>query len=232
MNITSDYNLINPISQLENDFTNEQNNTAASSDADKLLKEAETLAMKNTDPKAKNLVMLAATAIRNGNPEAAKKYAQKAINIIKPPEDVIINKADQNNKTVSDNATDKKSKTSHAYQDASGDVGVSFSSPQELSGPQSFLAVPSHENEHVRRKLSKAILEGRHIQVFVSYDTEYDPETGEAYLAGGKTSAIEFPTIKLVKEEKNLHLPREQKQLAQQSQQGKQGLKNKIDVYA
>jgi hypothetical protein len=61
-----------------------------------------------------------------------------------------------------------------------------------LSGPQSFLAVPAHEAEHVGRRVSEAVLNGERIWVIVSYRIRYDPETGQPYMAGGTTRTIKF----------------------------------------
>jgi hypothetical protein len=80
----------------------------------------------------------------------------------------------------------------HTYKDVSHDAGVSFTYPSSLTGPQSFLAVPAHEAEHVGRRVSEAVLKGERILVTVSYRVRYDPRTGQPYIAGGTTRTVKL----------------------------------------
>ncbi len=85
-----------------------------------------------------------------------------------------------------------KKLTTRAYQDASSDGGVSFSSAAYLSAPHAALAVIGHEMEHVNAALAQALVEGRTIRsLTVSYGYAIDPATGEAYSTGGSTR-VEF----------------------------------------
>jgi len=171
------------------------------------------LAQKGMDPstiRANNLIRLAETALKNGNQEAADRYANQAMNTLDSPKD-------NSNEFVNPqllpetptpeipgsepvNQTEpvrKPASTEHTYKDISHDIGVSFSSPTKMSGAQSFLAVPAHEAEHVRRRIGEAVLKGNNVMVIVSYQIKYDPVTGEPYMAGGETKAISLPKFEV-----------------------------------
>lgn len=154
-----------------------------------------------SDPRAINLIILAETALKNGNNYAALNFSNWAIDIlipksniglntgkIKPPVEHKPEKTSQNKNEISRKSTQPK----HMYQDVSHDAGVSFSYASSLNGPQSFISVPAHEAEHVGRRLSEAILNGDQIMVYVTYKIRYDPSTGQPYMAGGETRSITF----------------------------------------
>jgi hypothetical protein len=100
-----------------------------------------------------------------------------------------------NNEDYSSQKIEIKEKTKpvkHMYKDVSNDIGVSFTYPSSLTGPESFLAVPAHEGEHVARAVSEAVLKGEKVLVTVSYSIDYDPVTGEPYMSGGLTRITKF----------------------------------------
>jgi hypothetical protein len=160
--------------------------------------------------KALDLVLLAETALDNGNPYAAQDFADRAIEFISEedevkqkkaaPEKININKPENNDKKnnfhENNQINNKQKSISHIYKDVSNDAGVSFSYASPLTGPESFFAVPSHEGEHVARRVAEAMLKGDQIMVFVSYDIRYEPETGQPYMAGGETWAVTFSPLK------------------------------------
>jgi len=151
------------------------------------------------DPRALNLMFMAETALKNGNTAAAENFANKAMQILKPKQDIDIKGKDAPQKAKpiaidNDNRApvEKPKQVKHTYQDVSSDVGVSFTYASRLTGPQSFIAVPAHEAEHVARRVSEAVFNGERILVLVSYKVRYDPRTGQPYLAGGTTRAIKL----------------------------------------
>lgn len=155
--------------------------------------------IKNNDPRVINLILMAEVSLKNGNPVAANNFARRAIQILTPEQYIGLNKKThelpqeykqekinyKNNKLIGNHK-----ETIHKYKDVSNDAGVSFSYPSNLTGPESFLAVPAHEAEHVGKRVSEAVLKGERILVSVSYDIRYDPATGEPYMAGGETRTI------------------------------------------
>jgi len=149
------------------------------------------------DPRALNLINMAETAVKNGNSFAAKNFAGKAVKMLAPkampdlkPE---VLEPKPVKKNIEKNRPEKKAETStHMYQDASGDAGVSFTYPAPLTAAQSFIAVPAHEAQHVGRRISEAVLNGDRVLVYVTYKVRYDPNTGEAYMAGGVTRSITY----------------------------------------
>jgi hypothetical protein len=156
-----------------------------------------------------NLILMAETALKNGNENAASEFARRALNIVEPAQDLPGKKepeplapvnaekkeAPEPVKTGKRAGVEPQHKTksaTHMYHDVSHDAGVSFTSPSSLSGPESFLAVPAHEGEHVQRRVGEATLKGERVLVVVSYDVRYDPSTGEPYMAGGTTRVIQL----------------------------------------
>ncbi|MEJ2664091.1 MAG: hypothetical protein P8107_08630 [Spirochaetia bacterium] len=153
------------------------------------------------NPRALNLVLMAQTALKNGNATAAQNFADRAERILQPglpsvpltkpnPEAPPVPPTAEKIKKRVPPPEQKPAETRHMYHDVSHDAGVSFSYASSLSGPESFFAVPAHEAEHVGRRVSEAILRGERIMVSVSYRIKYDPRTGEPYMAGGVTRAI------------------------------------------
>ena len=155
-----------------------------------------------------DLVILAETALSNGNTFAAKNFADMAVQIINDESDFkekpvfqgkrVANKNGNENNFHENNPIQHNRHKSavHIYKDISNDVGVSFSYASPLTGPESFFAVPAHEGEHVSRRISEAMLKSKEVMVFVSYKIRYDPETGEPYMAGGETWSITFSHLK------------------------------------
>ncbi|MBN2532292.1 MAG: hypothetical protein JXB88_05345 [Spirochaetales bacterium] len=168
--------------------------------AENILKRAKAMALlrDKTGVQATNLIRMAETALKNGNPVSARNFAQKVVQML-IPDNVgnSLKKEIQLPEPVQPAQVrpEKKKHTEHTYQDASNDPGVSFTYPGNLTGPESFLAVPAHEYEHVRRSLQEAILNGEPVRVYVSYRVRYDPATGEPYMAGGVTRTIRLPDI-------------------------------------
>jgi hypothetical protein len=154
----------------------------------------------NGNMRALNLIRLAEIAFKNGKPDAADDFARQAIALLEPPGKVIQTRQallpSIPRKSEHTHEIKKPEQTVHYYKDKSSDVGVSFSYPAKLTGPQSFIAVPAHEYEHVRRRIGEAWLEGERVLVYVSYKLRYDPATGQAYLAGGKTTSINLSKYK------------------------------------
>ncbi|MBN1799533.1 MAG: hypothetical protein JW822_13240 [Spirochaetales bacterium] len=151
------------------------------------------------DPRALNFMYMAETALKNGNMAAARNFAQKAMHILKPEQDVYRKdkKLSREQKSIKiDNnhqePVEKPKQVKHTYQDVSNDVGVSFTYPAKLTGAQSFIAVPAHEAEHVGRRVSEAVLNGERVMILVSYKIRYDARTGQPYVAGGTTRAIKI----------------------------------------
>lgn len=74
------------------------------------------------------------------------------------------------------------------YQDISGDPGVSFKQPTQLTSGQAEVLVRFHERQHLRRETQEAKADGRKV-VYAYTAVEYrtDPATGERYVKGGKT---------------------------------------------
>lgn len=74
------------------------------------------------------------------------------------------------------------------YQDVSGDPGVSFKQPTQLTSGQAEVLVRFHERQHLRRETQEAETQGRKV-VYAYTAVEYrtDPATGERYIKGGKT---------------------------------------------
>ncbi|MBN1700120.1 MAG: hypothetical protein JW881_21595 [Spirochaetales bacterium] len=159
--------------------------------------------------RAVNLIRLAETALKNGNSIAAEDFARKAIALFDrtgeafPAENDRPNPVLERPKPVLERPGQtpeikKPEQTVHTYKDSSSDAGVSFSYPAQLSGSQSFLAVPAHEYEHVRRRIGEATMKGERVMVLVSYKLRFDPQTGQAYLAGGRTRTISLSKYKPV----------------------------------
>ena len=162
------------------------------------------------NPKAMDLVLLAETALSDGNNFAAEDFADRAIQIIfqendvKPksntPEKIKNNKPENETREINFHGnkqiSNKHISSIHMYKDVSNDAGVSFSYASPLTDSESFFSVPAHEGEHVARRVGEAMFKGDQIMVFVSYKIRYDPESGEAYMAGGETWAITFSHLK------------------------------------
>ena len=156
-------------------------------------------AMGKLDPRALNLMFMAETALKNGNTPAASNFANKALKILKSKEGVDIERKyssqEQKPSTILNSnfeQVEKQKHIKHSYKDISNDPGVSFTYTTSLTGPQSFIAVPAHEAEHVRRRVSEAVFNGERVMVLVSYKVRYDPETGQSYMAGGTTRTIKI----------------------------------------
>jgi hypothetical protein len=159
---------------------------------------AKTLVYRGNNPgsaRALNLILMAETALKNGNPDAAAEFAWRAIDLMNPEPELIRKTSGR----VQEPETGRKSRfvpavkhrtASRVYHDVSHDPGVSFKYASPLTGPQSFIAVPAHEGEHVGLRVGEATFRGENIIVIVSYDVRYDPETGEAYIAGGLTRTV------------------------------------------
>lgn len=181
---------------------NVSNEPANDIQADKAIKRARAMLslQRKTNLRAVNLMQMAETALKNGNQVSANDFAKKVLTMLslKEKEAEIPVKTDiqpvepRVRKPVK-YVEGGKRHTEHTYQDASNDPGVSFSYPGQLTGPESFLAVPAHEKEHVRRSISEAMLNGEKVLVYVSYRVRYDPATGEPYMAGGVTRTIKYP---------------------------------------
>ncbi|MBN1409397.1 MAG: hypothetical protein JW969_01040 [Spirochaetales bacterium] len=144
-----------------------------------------------------NIILMAETALKNGNINAASQYAERALTVMEPVkgDSKGIKKfppKNEKNEDIPAKSEKKNRSTKHIYQDVSHDAGVSFTSPSALTGPESFLAVPAHEGEHVQRRVSDATLKGERVMVLVSYDVRYDPRTGEPFMAGGTTRVIKI----------------------------------------
>ena len=158
----------------------------------KIIKAKSMLYQKNMQsiPNAVNFIFMAETALKNGNAAAADNFTKRAMQVINPIEDtetIPYLQAEYNPPKM-----ENPEHTEYSYHDVSSDPGVSFSSPSKLTGPESFIAVPAHEKEHVSRRISEALLSGDRIYVSVSYRIKYDPNTGEAYMAGGTTRTVRF----------------------------------------
>lgn len=170
--------------------------------AEKIVKRARAMIsfQDKTSIQTMNLMQMAETALKNGNPASARNFAQKVVLMLTPG---IADKILQNRGKLPEpkipgqgkTIPKKKKHTEHTYQDVSNDPGVSFTYPGRLTGPESFLAVPAHEYEHVRRSLREAILNGERVLVYVRYKIRYDPATGEPYMAGGVTTTHHLPDI-------------------------------------
>ena len=154
--------------------------------------------------RAANLIQMAESALKNGNFPSAKDFAGKVLTMLSiENQDIPDPKPEKKDPRIptpvsrgkKPGDSPEKKKSSHTYQDISNDPGVSFSYPAKLSGPQSFLAVPAHEYEHVRNSIGEAVLNGKKVMVLVSYTIRYDPGTGEPYMAGGVTRTIHYPDI-------------------------------------
>jgi hypothetical protein len=177
-------------------------NGATDFQAERIIKKARAMIslQNNADIRTKNLLQMAETALKNGNPASANVFAQKVLQIVIPRNPV---KTPPEARPIPEpeipaegkSLPGKKRHTEHTYQDASNDPGVSFTYPGRLTGPESFLAVRAHEYEHVRRSLRDAVLNGKPMMVLVSYKVRFDPATGEAYMAGGVTRTIRLPEI-------------------------------------
>ncbi len=161
-------------------------------------------------------MFMAQTALKNGNTAAAENFAQKAVRILSPGKETgapplqsgatppgppseksrmpPLGAAEANppEKPAPQPALQTPEQVKHTYKDVSNDAGVSFTYPSTLTGPQSFLAVPAHEAEHVGRRVSEAALKGERILVTVSYRVRYDPRTGQPYIAGGTTRTVKI----------------------------------------
>lgn len=144
------------------------------------------------DPRALNLINMAEAAIKNGNSFAAKNFAGKAVKMLAPKTMPDLKPEELKPKPVKKNIEKKAESSTHMYQDVSGDAGVSFTYPAPLTAAQSFIAVPAHEAQHVGRRISEAVLNGDRVLVYVAYKVRYDPNTGEAYMAGGVTRSITY----------------------------------------
>ncbi len=191
--------MIQPVMQIDSlshipsySENNSNKNISNQAAATKLVKAKSMLYQKSmqNNPWAANFIFMAEAALKNGNSAAADNFTSRAMQIINPINDVETNLAppvDNNPQII-----DKPEHTEHNYHDVSSDPGVSFSSPAKLTGPQSFIAVPAHEAQHISRRISEAVLSGDRIYVSVSYKIRYDPNTGEAYMAGGTTRTIKF----------------------------------------
>jgi hypothetical protein len=178
-------------------------NPAADIQAENLVRRARVMVslQDKASARAMNLVQMAETALKNGNPVSAHNFAQKVVQILgpgqpgsEPGKEIKLPEPKLPSPSRVKIPAEKKH-TEHTYQDASNDPGVSFTYPGKLSGPQSFLAVRAHEYEHVRRSLRDAVLNGKRVMVLVSTRMRFDPATGEAYLAGGVTRTLRFPDI-------------------------------------
>ncbi len=154
------------------------------------------------DARAYNLIQLAEIAYRNGNAMAVVDYSNRAILMLEP-ENIVKNKntvrpVEKQPQKIHENAIRKNienvnkphRETLHMYKDVSDEAGVSFTYASPLSGPESFVAVPAHEMEHVGNAVDRAIFKGDNVMVFVSYRIDYDPYTGEPFMAGGTTRTI------------------------------------------
>ena len=194
-----------PVSKIQNNKQQQNNDPFISDSIQKvraMLYENNSLQI-NT--RAMNLVLLAETALSNGNPYAAQDFAERAIQIVFQESEIKpktkTSEKIKNNKTENNvhekTAPEKKHESAiHIYKDVSNDAGVSFTYASPLTGPESFFAVPAHEGEHVARRVGEAMMKGDQIMVFVSYNIRYDPETGEPYMAGGETWSITFSHLK------------------------------------
>jgi hypothetical protein len=180
-------------------------NEAGSGSANDNLKKAKAIlyreGLNQSDYRAINLILMAENALKNGNAGAADNFASRAVKLLEPANETVQNPDLQKQKIPENFIPDKKSNentktaesskpATHMYQDVSSDAGVSFSYAAPLTGPQSFIAVPAHEAEHVGRRVSEAVLNGEQIMVSVSYSVKYDPRTGEPYMAGGVTRTV------------------------------------------
>jgi hypothetical protein len=134
------------------------------------------------NPRAMNLMFMAQTALKNGNAAAAENFARAAVRVLRPEKSL----------GKPPPPLQPPEAVKHTYKDVSHDAGVSFTYPSSLTGPQSFLAVPAHEAEHVGRRVSEAVLKGERILVTVSYRVRYDPRTGQPYIAGGTTRTVKL----------------------------------------
>ena len=154
------------------------------------------------DNRSLNFILLAKKALKNGNITAAQGYIQKALSLIDTEKNISLHNPDEKpekkqepepttpppKKNLPKEKEDEENK--HVYQDVSTGENVTFKYGSQLTGPQSFLAVPAHEQQHVRHALSQAMLTGKKVNVYVSYRIKYDPKTGEPYIAGGQTKVI------------------------------------------
>ncbi len=186
-------NQIDSLSHIPSYSENNSNKNISNNTAERKLEKAKSMlyqkSMQNNS-RAANFIFMAQTALKNGNSAAADNFTSRAMQIINPIKDIEINftpPVDNNPQIM-----DRPEHTEHNYQDVSSDSGVSFSYPAKLTGPQSFIAVPAHEAQHVSRRISEAVLSGERIHVSVSYKIRYDPNTGEAYMAGGITRTIKY----------------------------------------
>lgn len=206
------FSMINPIEAIYNkiyySYNNNQKEVKESIQVDsEVLKKAKALlyqaGMKNPDQRALNLIVMAENALKNGNPVAADNFANRAIRFINPDIQLKLNQPEnnisaekyfkpENYSSQKIEVKEKPKPTTHMYKDVSNDAGVSFTYPSSLTGPESFLAVPAHEGEHVARAVSDAVLKGEKVLVTVSYRINYDPVTGEPYMSGGLTRITKF----------------------------------------
>jgi hypothetical protein len=198
---------INPISNhfmpLNPSAGQEQTEKPTPSYIEQLINKAERLARLSeagnlSKNRSANLILMAKKAVENGNLSAAQLHVKRAIALMRPEENASLagpNKEPETAKpetdeTPSEKDLQQKEATKHLYKDASVGQAVSFKYGSHLTGPQSFIAVPAHERQHVGHAISKAMLKGEQVQTYVSYKVRYDPKTGDPYLAGGVTRVI------------------------------------------
>ncbi len=202
--------MINPIQQINKSISPyyaPQKNSNYDSTANETLQKAKAILYQsgmNKNLRVINLILMAETALKNGNSIAADDFASRAMQVMNPVDNIKLkgktisrdHYQKQTDETDKADNTEKKSikskDTKHTYKDVSNDAGVSFSYPSSLTGAESFLAVPAHEAQHVGRRVSEAVLKGEQILVSVSYRIRYDPQTGHPYMAGGTTRTIKL----------------------------------------
>ncbi len=79
--------------------------------------------------------------------------------------------------------------------DRSSDIDVSFKAPASVPVYSSYIFITSHEGEHARKILRKALLEGKKVQVLVRIFYRYDSK-GRLIAVGGLTTARVIESVR------------------------------------
>ena len=130
------------------------------------------------------LILQAEKAMENGNSNTAQRFIDQAFQTLDNPDNKGI--PTENTKPATFENVQKVDVDERKYQDESNDPSVSFKYPRKINEYQAWIAVRSHESEHVRDAVFKAQNKGVLARVQVRFHTGFDKK-GELYLKGGTT---------------------------------------------
>jgi len=77
------------------------------------------------------------------------------------------------------------------FVDRSNDLGVSFKSPQKMSGAQAVMAAKEHERQHLTAEYARAFQEGKKVvSQSITIYTRRCGDCGNVYVSGGVTKTV------------------------------------------